>query len=402
MDIKNHFSVLSIAFLTLFLVACEMAIPPFGPIDRPDDGQLPPPVEAPDTIGWNIPSEAITVAEARAICAELESGATTGTKYYVMGYVKKIHNNHASGITGFQNTTGKIENCINYGTITGGGFKAAGICGETKGGSVTGCVNYGNVTGTQYTGGIVGLNAAALSNCDNYGSVTQTSSERAGGIVGHTSVAISNCNNYGTIKGKNYVAGIAGYATAAISNCENFANVSAGQWVGGIVGRSTKNITNCVNHGDVTGTADFVGGIVGASDGTTRTLKNCVNNGAVKGVGYIGGIDGRPYAGTATYDSCINNGSVTATYTSVDRGSAGGIVGRTDVAKGILINCQSNGNVTAKSAGAYIGLNNTTDTTGYVIYDSCSTTFTGNAIGYDKTLAAGVPLAGFAYTKSKE
>ncbi len=309
---------------------------------------------------------------------------------------------YASGITGLQNTTGKIENCINYGTITGGGFKAAGICGETKGGSVTGCVNYGDVTGTQYTGGIVGLNAAALSNCDNYGSVTQTASERAGGIVGHTSVAISNCNNYGTIKGKNYVAGIAGYATGAISNCENFADVSAGQWVGGIVGRSTKNITNCVNHGDVTGTADFVGGIVGASDGTTRTLKNCVNNGAVKGAGYIGGIDGRPYAGTATYDSCINNGTVTATYTSVDRGSAGGIVGRTDVAKGILINCQSNGNVIAKSAGAYIGLNSTTDTTGYVIYDSCSTTFTGNAIGYDKTLAAGIPLEGFAYTKSEE
>ena len=109
MDIKNHFSVLSIAFLTLFLVACEMAIPPFGPIDRPDDGQLPPPVEAPDTIGWNIPSEAITVAEARAICAELESGAATGTKYYVMGYVKKIHNNHASGITGYGNAQFYME-----------------------------------------------------------------------------------------------------------------------------------------------------------------------------------------------------------------------------------------------------------------------------------------------------
>ena len=54
-----------------------MAIPPFGPIDRPDNGELPPPVEAPDTIGWNIPAEAITVAQAREICMGLESGEKT-------------------------------------------------------------------------------------------------------------------------------------------------------------------------------------------------------------------------------------------------------------------------------------------------------------------------------------
>ena len=56
-----------------------------------------------DTIGWNIPAEAITVAQACEICAALESGATTGTKYYVMGYVKKIHNNHADGVANFGN-----------------------------------------------------------------------------------------------------------------------------------------------------------------------------------------------------------------------------------------------------------------------------------------------------------
>ena len=130
MDIKNHFSVLSIAFLTLFLVACEMAIPPFGPIDRPDDGQLPPPVEAPDTIGWNIPSEAITVAEARAICAELESGAATGTKYYVMGYVKKIHNNHASGITGYGNAQFYMEDV--KGANSGDDFMAFQVYGPNS------------------------------------------------------------------------------------------------------------------------------------------------------------------------------------------------------------------------------------------------------------------------------
>ena len=33
---------------------------------------------------WNIPAEAIDVLQARAICAGLASGETTGTKYYVI------------------------------------------------------------------------------------------------------------------------------------------------------------------------------------------------------------------------------------------------------------------------------------------------------------------------------
>lgn len=60
--------------------------------------------------GWNISAEAIDVLQARAICAGLASGATTGTKYYVMGYVKKLHKNHESGISGFGNATFYMEN----------------------------------------------------------------------------------------------------------------------------------------------------------------------------------------------------------------------------------------------------------------------------------------------------
>ena len=107
MKLIKHFSmILCVAALA---VACEMAIPPFGPIDRPDNGELPPPVEAPDTIGWNIPAEAITVAQAREICMGLESGAKTDTKYYVMGYVKKIHSKHADGVANFGNAQFYIE-----------------------------------------------------------------------------------------------------------------------------------------------------------------------------------------------------------------------------------------------------------------------------------------------------
>ena len=108
----KHFSTFIFTAALLIFTACEMAIPPFiGPTDRPDNGETPvvPPVEAPDTIGWNVPAEAITASQARAICTELGADATTGTKYYVMGYVKKLHKNHESGITGYGNASFYIE-----------------------------------------------------------------------------------------------------------------------------------------------------------------------------------------------------------------------------------------------------------------------------------------------------
>ena len=79
--------------------------PPTPPVN-PDETTIEIPAEAQ---GWNIPAEAIDVLQARAICAGLEAGATTGTKYYVMGYVKKLHNNHESGVTGYGNATFYME-----------------------------------------------------------------------------------------------------------------------------------------------------------------------------------------------------------------------------------------------------------------------------------------------------
>ena len=87
-----------------------MAIPPFGPTDRPDQPVVILPAEPlTDTIGWNVPAEALTVAQAREICAALESGSTSGTKHYVMGFVKKLHNNHASGVSGYGNAQFYME-----------------------------------------------------------------------------------------------------------------------------------------------------------------------------------------------------------------------------------------------------------------------------------------------------
>ena len=59
--------------------------------------------------GWNIPTEAIDVLQAREICSKLASGATTGTKYYVMGYIKKIDASHATNVSKYGNASFYIE-----------------------------------------------------------------------------------------------------------------------------------------------------------------------------------------------------------------------------------------------------------------------------------------------------
>ena len=86
-------------------VGCEPQNPPGGPGNGQGGNEDTTVVTpgAPDTIGWNIPAECLTIAEANAICAQLESGATTGTKYYVKGWVKKLANGHADGISKFNN-----------------------------------------------------------------------------------------------------------------------------------------------------------------------------------------------------------------------------------------------------------------------------------------------------------
>ena len=64
------------------------------------------PEEAKD---WNIPANAIDVLQAREICSNLSANATTGTKYYVMGYVKKIDSNHANNVSRYGNASFYLE-----------------------------------------------------------------------------------------------------------------------------------------------------------------------------------------------------------------------------------------------------------------------------------------------------
>ena len=50
-----------------------------------------------------IPDGALTIAQARAKCAALADKATTGDKFYVHGWIKKLHKNNTDGINNYGN-----------------------------------------------------------------------------------------------------------------------------------------------------------------------------------------------------------------------------------------------------------------------------------------------------------
>lgn len=126
-----------------------------------------------------------------------------------------------------------------------------------------------------------------------------------------------------TVTGTYNVGGLAGYATEGqeretlIEGCENHAVVTGSQRVGGILAVSTENVRvyNCSNYGTVTGTEDYVGGIVGSPAGDSYyhgLIAGCVNYGNVvsengDSVGGIAGLNG------TTIRYCVNAGSVSST-----------------------------------------------------------------------------------------
>ena len=107
---------------TLSVITGEGGSTPETP-ETPEEPETPTEPETPETPGtteleipaealsWNIPTGAIDVLQAREICAGLGNNEKSGTKYYVMGYVKELHSKyHASGMEGYGNATFYMEN----------------------------------------------------------------------------------------------------------------------------------------------------------------------------------------------------------------------------------------------------------------------------------------------------
>ena len=153
----------------------------------------------------------------------------------------------------------------------------------------------------------------------------------AGSCVIENIKTTGNCS----VEGKYETGGIAGRANGNISNCENHAIVNGLHSVGGIVGicfDSENSITSCANYGEITGTEDFVGGIIGYFG--EGSLQNSANNGNITGDARVGNLIG--YANICNINNVLGIGNITANYADCNGLIAGVIWDSSSTASGIL------------------------------------------------------------------
>lgn len=148
-----------------------------------------------------------------------------------------------------------IINCYNASSIGGLSYVGGITANATYNSVVENCYNFGRITGSnRYIGGIVGSGGsyAIIKECYNAGTVSGYTS--VGGIVGASNTDgrhfIKNCYNIGTVSGDRSIGGIMGYSQNSgnnIENCHNIGSIVGSENIGGILGRDTYEaaITNC-------------------------------------------------------------------------------------------------------------------------------------------------------------
>lgn len=190
-----------------------------------------------------------------------------------------------------------------------GGIAAALVSDDAL---INNCVNYGQITGYKYPGGIAGYNGGGdsgygtISNSTNNGKVIGNG-KQGGGITGINYCGdVISCVNKGQITEAMYAGGIVGYgdgSTAKIGKidlCTNEGSVLASSAGGGICGynRNYSRITNSSNSGSIESMGDYAGGVCGYNE-TNGIVYNCTNTGSVKSNKYTGDIIGNDSSATA-------------------------------------------------------------------------------------------------------
>ena len=351
---------------------------------------------------------------------------------------------YAASITAYATGETTFSNIVNRGTVkiiegvqSNNVNRTGGICGSfLSTGSIEGCVNYGSVTSdvavTNWTGlggivGYVGMNGYVnlITGCENHGAVTnmkvggRVAMAGIAGFIQNANTTVTACKNLGDVKNAGNantgvtVAGIVGRIEASangdntISLCENRANIAfaatnandaklfsgvagiLGGHAGSLSGTEFKpakiTVSDCDNYGTVTKTGAgntnmYVGGVVAflngqsSSDNHVADVVNCDNkegadvlNGST-GAGawdtYTGGVIGYQHV-NGKIEGCNNYASVKSTVSANKQSSfihyrLGGIVGSTD--NGHIKNCVNEGDVIDESesnagcVGGVVGL----------------------------------------------
>lgn len=206
-----------------------------------------------------------------------------------------------------------VTNCTNNAAISGAMVNLGGIVGGADTLQVISCSNYGNITAASQgeqsvlaAGGIAG--GAGVTNfigVHNYGKILGY--KGVGGIVGSTQVTAGE-------DGSNAV-----YNNVYIQSSHNEGEISGQMMVGGLCGEAQLAVVHSYNNGKVTAAGDYAGGIIGST--SVSAIHNSNNFAAVQGKSNVGGVAGKVQQGT--YALNLNYGDITGTDDNV-----GGIIGK--------------------------------------------------------------------------
>ncbi len=161
-----------------------------------------------------------------------------------------------------------------------------------------------------------------------------------GALAGKTaSSVVQNCSSSGTLEGS-IIGGLIGWnaPSSEVEYCYNEATINASHHAGGLIGKNEAIVQYCYNTGNITGSGEDIGGLIGLSSSFPGP-QYCYNTGQVSGYQYVGGLIGYGYA-----DNSYNLGQVTGD------DYIGGLLG-----SGYASYCYNAGEVICTGWGDYCG-----------------------------------------------
>ena len=211
----------------------------------------------------------------------------------------KVSSASGSYVGGFVGTASNcaINTFSTNATVTSTGANyVGGFAGSVSGTLSDGSVN-GNVTSNKpYTGGFAGTGSPNITNIQIESDVKGTS--YVGGGIGKGDGSLTQCSVIGNVTGQDYLGGFIGQASSSTFNtCTYTGDINGNSYIGGIAGNltvgSSSTFISCFTKGKITATSDYVGGIVGASQGgCIAGMESCSHFGDIEGKSYIGGLVG--------------------------------------------------------------------------------------------------------------
>jgi parallel beta-helix repeat protein len=282
-----------------------------------------------------------------------EASNTQLREVYAYGTVTS-DNRWAGGLVGQLKDSFIYDSYANV-SVFSSNDEAGGLIGEIRTSFVNNSYAIGTVEGVENVGGFVGrlYDADESEIINSYATGTATGVSKIGGFIGHCEALCTVHNSYaqGNAIGTTRVGGLVGYFNSpqgTITNSSATGNVTgSGNYVGGLIGEMYQGtITTSFATGTVNGNNN-VGGLVGYND--EGTVTNSSATGTVNGNSGVGGLVGEKYDGTVTNSSATGN--VTGTI------RVGGLVG--SMSDGTITNSSATGTVTGSGnyVGGLIGLN---------------------------------------------